>query len=72
MSLYSIGKNEIRSLRNKEERLVSELKSLGGARGVSSDVKSIQEIVIENEVSKIRTKIAVLSFGTVPDDDGVA
>jgi hypothetical protein len=72
MPIYSIGKNEIRSLLNKEERLMNELRSLGRVRGTSSGVKSIREIVIENEVSRIRTELAVLSLGSAPDDDGIA
>jgi hypothetical protein len=72
MSLYSTGKNEIQSLLTKEGLLMRELTSLGQSRCRCSDIKSFREIAIRNEMSRIRNKLAVLSFGRDLDDDGIA
>ncbi|MDR1333461.1 MAG: hypothetical protein LBJ69_03620 [Holosporales bacterium] len=49
-----------------------ELTSLGQSRCRCSDIKSFREIAIRNEMSRIRNKLAVLSFGRDLDDDGIA
>ena len=67
MSSYSVGKNEIRSLLEKEARMSDELKSLTNDSG--SKIHSFKAISINNELEKIRNKLKVLSFGNSSSDD---
>ncbi len=67
MSSYSVGKNKIRSLLEKEARMNNELKSLTNNSGTK--VRSFKAIALNSELEKIRNKLKVLSFGNNSGDD---
>lgn len=70
MSFYSIGKNEIQNLLEKEARIQHELASLGEKK--NNDIYSFKAIMLTNEMRKIQNKLKVLSFGSPSDGDGIA
>lgn len=69
MSFYSVGKNEIRSLLEKEEHMRDELKVLTNNSG--NKIRSFKAIALSNELEKIRNRLKVLSYGN-DDGDNVA
>ena len=70
MAFFSVGKNEIRNLLEKEARIKSELRDLN--KNVNKSVYSFKAIMLHNEMTKIQNKLKVLSFGNPPDGDDIA
>ena len=70
MSIYSVGKNELRNLANRETDIKNELQKLNGEEG--GNVCSFRSILLNNEMSKIQNKMKVLSFGNPSEDDDIA
>ncbi|MDR0942509.1 MAG: hypothetical protein LBM19_02755 [Holosporales bacterium] len=68
MSFYSVGKNEICSLLEKEEKIKRQLKKIENSR--QREISSFKAIKLKNEMLKIQNELKVLSFGN--DDDGIA
>jgi hypothetical protein len=71
MSIFSVGKNEIRNLLEKESQLKSELKKLA-KESTNPNVQNFKTIMLKNEMIKIQNKIKILSFKNGPDDGDVA
>ncbi|MBR1479870.1 MAG: hypothetical protein IJ599_03180 [Alphaproteobacteria bacterium] len=70
MSIYSVGKNELRNLANRETDIKNELQKLNGEE--RENVCSFRSILLNNEMSKIQNKMKVLSFGNPSEDDDIA
>ena len=70
MSFYSVGKNEIRNLREKETHIKDELKIL--TSNSSSNVLSFKAIVLNNELEKLHNRLKVLTFGNNNDGNDIA
>lgn len=70
MSLYSVGKNEIRSLLEKETQIKNELRDLD--KGSSNGICSFRAILLNNEMKKIRNKLKVLSLGNPSGSDDIS
>lgn len=65
MSFYSIGKNELRNLSEQELKLRKQLDEDSGC----GNVCSFKNIILHKELSKLNTKLRVLSYMN-PKDDG--
>ena len=70
MSLYSLGKNEIRCLQKQERQMRSELDNL--VKNESEKIRSFKAILLNNEIVKIQNKIKVLASGNSFDGDDIA
>lgn len=69
MSFYSLGKNEIRYLHQKETQIKEELEKLERS---SENICSFKEITLKSEMKKIQNKLNVLTFGNNTDGDDIA
>lgn len=69
MSFYSLGKNELYYLHQKEAQIKEELKKLEKS---SDNICSFKEIILKNEMKKIQNKLKILTFGYNPDGDDIA
>lgn len=69
MSFYSLGKNELYYLHQKEAQIKEELKKLEKS---SDNICSFKEIILKNEMKKIQNKLKILTFGNNPDRDDIA
>ena len=69
MSFYSLGKNELYYLHQKEAQIKEELKKLEES---SDNICSFKEIILKNEMKKIQNKLKILTFGNNPDGDDIA
>lgn len=69
MSFYSLGKNELRYLYQKEAQIKEELRSLKVSSG---NICSFKEITLKNEMKKIQNKLKILTFGNNTDGDDIA
>ncbi|MDR0744849.1 MAG: hypothetical protein LBE97_02760 [Holosporales bacterium] len=65
MSFFSIGRNEIQSLLEKERELKNKIHVKDDGSGV---VKDFQDIMIKKELEKVHTKLKILGYR--PDGDG--
>ena len=70
MSFYSVGKNEIRSLLEKEAQIKSELRDLN--KDSNKNIYSFKAILLNNEMAKIQNKLKILSFRNPIDGDDIA
>ena len=70
VAFYSVGKNEIRNLLEKEAQIKSELRLLN--KQSSSGVYSFKAIMLSNEMTKIQNKLRVLSFGNPTNGNDIA
>ena len=70
MSFYSVGKNEIQSLLEKEAQAKNELRAIN--KNPTNGVYSFKAIRLANEITKIQNKLKVLSFGNPNDGDDIA
>lgn len=69
MSFYSLGKNELYYLHQKEAQIKEELKKLEES---SDNICSFKEIILKNEMKKIQNKLKILTFGNNSDGDDIA
>ncbi|MDR1034987.1 MAG: hypothetical protein LBL32_03590 [Holosporales bacterium] len=60
MSLYSIGKNELKGLIEKEKIINRELKTVESMKSLS-DVIRFKSALLKNEATRIHNKIKLLS-----------
>lgn len=67
MSRYSVGKNEIRNLLQKEASMQDELKSL--TNSCDGKIRNFKAIALNKEITKIHNKLRILSFGSNGPDD---
>lgn len=70
MSFYSVGKNEISNLLEKEAQIRSELRNLN--KDSNKNIYSFKAILLNNEMTKIQNKLKILSFGSPSDGDDIA
>ena len=70
MSFYSVGKNEIRSLLEKEAHMKDELKVLMSNAG--TNVRSFKAIALNSELEKLRNRLKVLTLGNDNGGDDIA
>jgi hypothetical protein len=68
MPFYSIGKNELRGLIEKEEMIKRELEAIESLKS-SSDVMRFRSASLKDEATKIHNKIRLLSS---EDSDDIA
>lgn len=69
MSFYSLGKNELHYLHQKEAQIKEELRKLKGSSG---NICSFKEITLKSEIKKIQNKLKVLTLGDNFDGDDIA
>ena len=70
MSFYSVGKNEMRILLEKEAHMEDELKVL--TSNSRSNVHSFQALALSSELEKLRNRLKVLTLGNNGDGDDIA
>ncbi|MDR3031123.1 MAG: hypothetical protein LBU35_01915 [Holosporales bacterium] len=66
MAFYSIGRNEILLLLEKEHQLKSKIKTEVDSPGV---VSNFQTILMKKELEKIHTKLKILGYRSSDDGD---
>lgn len=69
---YAIGRNELKSLLEKETRLQERIAKSDADEGT---ICSFETIVLKKEMEKVRTRLRVLSYmipSGNPDDDELA
>lgn len=71
MSVYSVGKNEVRSLMEKEQKIKKELEEISKTSS-SGNICSFRSVMLKNEIKKVHNKLKILSFGSGPDGDDIA
>ena len=71
MSVYSVGKNEVHSLMEKEQRIKQELEEITKASS-TGNICSFRSLILKNEIKKVHNKLKILSFGSGPDGDDIA
>lgn len=69
MSFYSLGKNELHYLHQKEAQIKEELKKLEGS---PENICNFKEIILKSEMKKIQNKLKVLTFGNNFNGDDIA
>jgi hypothetical protein len=63
MPVYSIGKNELLGLIEKENRMRKELDSIKSLIDVS-EIMNLKAMFLKNEIAKLHNNILLMTFGT--------
>lgn len=70
MSFFSVGKNEVISLLEREAQIKNELSSL--EQNSKSGICNFKAIALNNEIKKIQNKIKILTFGNHSGGNDIA
>ena len=68
MSLYSIGKNEVKCLIEQEAKMKKELETINNQN--KGNIYNFQSIHLQNEIRKVHNKLQILVSGQNSSDDG--